>query len=413
MVYKLMTPASAVTALSDADLLAAVVCLAGRERGTTLELVAHLAELDARRLYLGAGFSSLFAYCTGVLRLSEHEAYNRIEAARAVRRFPVILERLGDGSLNLTTIRLLSPHLQPENAATLLAAASGKSRRDVEELLAGHFPRPFVAASIRKLPGARPTVGLLVPSTRTGTSDPQTAMDSESQAGASSSPLLVPPASADVRCLAGEEAERPASSPRGASHSSPAAQPASRRALVTPLAPDMYKIAFTARAETREKLQRAQDLLRHQIPSGDPAEIIDRALSALLDVLARKKVGATARPRPGGDTARGSRHVPAEVRRAVWRRDGACCAFVAKSGRRCAERGFLEFHHEVPFAVGGEATERNISLRCRAHNGYEAWIDFGPRNGRATRSEPSRPSARDTSRPNGLGGPWQADGPAS
>jgi hypothetical protein len=178
------------------------------------------------------------------------------------------------------------------------------------------------------------------------------------------------------------------------------------------LAPDMYKIAFTARAETRQKLQKAQDLLRHQIPDGDPAEIFDRALSALLDVLGRKKVGASVRPRPGSAPARGSRHVPAEVRRAVWRRDGGCCAFVAKGGRRCADPGFLEFHHEVPYAVGGEATLRNISLRCRAHNGYEAWIDFGPRNGRGTRSEPSRTSARDTSRPDGLGEPWQADGPS-
>jgi hypothetical protein len=184
-------------------------------------------------------------------------------------------------------------------------------------------------------------------------------------------------------------------------HSSPATQPASRRALVVPLAPDMYKIAFTASAETRQKLQRAQDLLRHQIPNGDPTETFDRALSALLDVLARKKVGASARPRPGCVTARGSRRVPAEVRRAVWRRDGGCCAFVAKSGHRCDERGFLEFHHEVPYAVGGQATLRNISLRCRAHNGYEALMDFGPRNSRATRSETSRPSAQDAERLDG------------
>jgi hypothetical protein len=407
-----MIPTSAVTALSDHDLLAAVVCLAGRERGTTVELVAHLAELDARRLYLGAGFSSLFAYCTGVLRLSEHEAYNRIEAARAVRRFPVLLERLGDGSLNLTTIRLLAPHLQAENAATLLAAATGKNRREVEELLACHFPRPFVAPSVRKLPDARPTVGVLALPTSNATSDAQTAVSSESGAGASSSPLLVLSGPAEVRCLAGDDADTAASSPPAASHSSPAAQPASRRALVIALAPDMYKITFTARAETRQKLQRAQDLLRHQVPNGDPTEIFDRALSALLDVLARKKGGASARPRPGGDTARGSRHVPAEVRRAVWRRDGGCCAFVAKGGRRCAERGFLEFHHEVPYAVGGKATLRNISLRCRAHNGYEAWIDFGRHNGRTARSETSRPSARGAELPDGLGSPWRADGPS-
>ena len=51
----------------------------------TARLVAALGELDARRLYLGEGYSSLFTYCTQVMRLSEHAAYGRIEAARAAR----------------------------------------------------------------------------------------------------------------------------------------------------------------------------------------------------------------------------------------------------------------------------------------------------------------------------------------
>ena len=109
--------------------------LARSEREATADLIAHLAELDARRLYLGAGgFSSLFSYCTDVLRLSEAEAYNRIEAARAARRFPAILDMLGDGRPDLTTVRLLAAHLDDDNQRELLAAASRKSRRQVEEL---------------------------------------------------------------------------------------------------------------------------------------------------------------------------------------------------------------------------------------------------------------------------------------
>lgn len=67
-----------------------------------------------------------------------------------------------------------------------------------------------------------------------------------------------------------------------------------------------------------------------------------------------------------------SRHIPAEVKREVWLRDGGQCAFVARNGRRCSERGFLEFHHVEPYSAGGVATTNNIQLRCRAHNGYEA-----------------------------------------
>ncbi len=143
---------SAATALSDADLLGRVVFLANAEREATVELVAHLAELDVRRLYLGQGFGSLYTYCTGALRLAEHAAYNRIEVARASRDFPALLDLLVDGSLNLATARLLAPHLRPDNFDAVVAMACGKSKREVEVLVAGLAPRPDVPSSVRKLP---------------------------------------------------------------------------------------------------------------------------------------------------------------------------------------------------------------------------------------------------------------------
>src|SRR6267142_3609869 len=97
--------------LSDDDLIAQVKALVRCEREARACLIAHLAELDARRLYLGAGFSSLFTYCCEVLHLSEPAAYNRIEAARAGRRFPTIVRMLGEGSLSLAAVRLLASHL--------------------------------------------------------------------------------------------------------------------------------------------------------------------------------------------------------------------------------------------------------------------------------------------------------------
>jgi hypothetical protein len=80
--------------LSDQQLLSEVRLLAAREREATAQLIASLCEMDARRLYLGEGCSSLFTYCTQVLHLSEHAAYARIEAARAARRFPQVLDAL-------------------------------------------------------------------------------------------------------------------------------------------------------------------------------------------------------------------------------------------------------------------------------------------------------------------------------
>jgi len=329
--------------LSDAHLVAALHSLARDEREATAQLVAHLAEMDARRLFLRAGFSSLFVYCTTALCLSEDAAYNRIEVARTVRRFPVILDKLAEGSLSIATVRLISPHLTPENKEALIGAASGKSKRQVEELLARHAPRPDVAPSMRKLPT---------------------------------------PASAPPMAGGGRPGATPATAPRPQTVPALAAAAVAipgRRPLVAPLSPGRYEVRFTASAETCEKLRLAQDLLRHALPTGDPAEIIDRALTLLLADLARKKFAATDRPRASRSTRPESRSMPAKVRRAMGLRDEGRCAFIGEGGRRCNERAFLEFHHLKPYGVGGQATVANIALRCRAHNQYEADLFYGRR----------------------------------
>jgi hypothetical protein len=147
------------------------------------------------------------------------------------------------------------------------------------------------------------------------------------------------------------------------------------RSVATPLAPERYRIQLTVSRETHNKFRHAQDLLRHALPSGDAAGVLDRALTLLINELERKRFAATSRPRPEG-TPSTARHVPAAVRRAVWQRDAGRCRFVGASGR-CRETAFLELHHVEPFATGGAATVGNIELRCRAHNLYEARLFFG------------------------------------
>src|SRR4030095_1639976 len=132
----LMKRLSALTSLSDAALVERVGLLVARERQITTELIASLGELDVRRLYLGAGCSSLFTYCTQILHLSEHAAYGRIEAARCARRFPDVLDLLADGSLTLTAVCLLSPVMTFRNGSALLNRARHKSRREVEQIVA-------------------------------------------------------------------------------------------------------------------------------------------------------------------------------------------------------------------------------------------------------------------------------------
>jgi hypothetical protein len=356
--------------LSDRDLLDATVRVAGDERRTTAGLLALLAELDTRRLYLGEGYSSLFTYCTQRLRLSESAAYGRITAARAARRFPILLTRLAEGAVTLTSISLLAAHLTQDNHESLLDAARHASRRDVERLVASLHAQPDIPASVRRVPDASqpPPSGRVVSDC---TKAIRGGLLNVSEATASSAPAPV-------------SAVRPYA-------------PLTRNTLrpaVAPLAADRYLLRLTIDASTHAKLDRARDLLRHSIPNGDPALIIDRALAVLVGQLEKRKAGRLSRPERAVGTrstvgrARASakgvvpapaalgRRVPAGVKRAVWSRDQGRCAFVGAHGR-CSETGFLEYHHVVPFAAGGATDVANLELRCRAHNAYEATVWFG------------------------------------
>jgi 5-methylcytosine-specific restriction endonuclease McrA len=331
--------------LIDAQLIVEVKALAAGEREATAHLIASLAELDARRLYLGEGYSSLFTYCTQCLHLSEHAAYNRIEAARAARRWPVILDLLAEGALTLTTVRLLAPQLTDDNHRGVLDAARHKGKRDVEEIVAALHPQPDIAATVRRLPASRASS-----TTRQGVMT------------SSANPSVELSGAADVASAAASEAAPVVIAV-------PAAR--SRPSVVSPLAPERYNVQVTVSRQTYDKLRRVQDLLRHSVPNGDPAEIFDRALTLLVEHLERTRLASAKHPSAPRAAARRSRHIPASVKRAVWHRDAARCGFVGAEGR-CEERGFLEFHHAVPYADGGLATVDNIQLRCRAHNQHEA-----------------------------------------
>jgi 5-methylcytosine-specific restriction endonuclease McrA len=239
-----------------------------------------------------------------------------------------------------------------ENCAAVLETARYKSKADVARLVASLAPKRDVPALVRKLPrvaasskgpGARH-------SQRTDAQPSSATVAVSSAAGVITPPMRQPP---QVRA-----------------GSAPPIPP------VTPLAPERYKLQLTISRETYERLQRVQALVRHTLPDGDLAAIVDRALTLLLDDLERRRCGAVGTPRESPRTNDRTRHIPAAVRREVWRRDAGRCAFVGRSGRRCAERAFLEFHHVQPYADGGPATVANIQLRCRAHNAHEARLLF-------------------------------------
>ena len=314
--------------LSDRSLLDSLASRLCQQRAISAELLADLAEVDARRLYVPAGYPSMFLYCVQELRLSEQAAFHRIRGARTARQYPAVFTALADGHLHLSAVVLLAPYLTAENADELLAAAAHKSKSEIERLLAERFPQPDIPAHVQQLRELPPQL----------------------------SPGIVGPSSPHGPGRVGGSSQRP---------------------RVTSLSPQRFGLQLTMSQSTHDKLRHAQELLSHQIPSGDVADVFDRALDALIEKLEKRKCARATHPLPGGRPSTNPRHIPAHIKRAVWERDQGQCTFVSKAGRRCPARTRLEFDHVDEVACGGRATVAGIRLRCRAHNQYGAECTFG------------------------------------
>jgi len=319
--------------LSDQAVMLSLARTNTQELTSTADLLADIAEVDARKLYRPAGCSSMFAYCVEVLRRSEMAAYKRIRAARAARRFPVIFDLVADGRLHLTGVVQLAPYLTEHTVEELLGAATHKTAKQIERLLAERFPRPDLPTRV-------------IP---TG----ELALRPVAEAAPGESELALRPVEAPPVLLRPED-----------------------RPTVKPLAPQRFALQVTIDEETHDALQYAQDLLSYELPSGEVAAVLKMALEALIPDLEKRRFAATDHPR-AGKACKSLRHIPARVRREVWKRDEGRCTFVGEAGHRCSERKFIQFDHALEVARGGEAGVNDIRLRCWAHNQYTAERTFG------------------------------------
>jgi len=236
--------------LTDESLLRQLASHLAQERSTTAELLADLAEVDARKLYVRAAYDSMYEYCTRELHMSEETAFRRIRVARTARQFPAILAMLADGRLHMTAVLLLTPHLTQATADELLAPATHKTKAEIELLLAQRHPRPDVPTCIQPLPAPAASGGLVA-----------------QPANSTADQLAPEPVDASPRSETPGQAVAPA-------------QPLPPRARTAPLSPGRYALQVTVDQETYEQPRHAQALLGHSVPSGDVAEVLKRALMA-------------------------------------------------------------------------------------------------------------------------------------
>src|SRR6267378_5111079 len=319
--------------LTDHELLHALDSAVAQDCGSTAWLLAHIAEFDRRRLYLPQGYPSMYAYCVQKLHMSEDVACKRIRAARAALEFPAIFELVAEGRLHLAGVVLLAPYLTQENAADMLGAAAHRTKAEIEELIARRFPRTEEMGLVMALPDLSAPGRIRVGHDVAGAT---TAFTVESAPG------RIDP-----------------------------------RSKIEPVAHERFALHLTMDQDMRDKLSYAQDLLGHRLPSGDVTQVLKLALETLIASLEHRKFAATRQPRRSSRPSTNPRHIPAEVKRAVWERDGGQCTFVSESGHRCDARKFLEFDHIQEVSRGGRASVTGIRLRCRAHNQYGAERTFG------------------------------------
>ena len=185
--------------------------------------------------------------------------------ARLCSQFPEALEAPQSGDIHLTGLALLCPKVTQANARELFEEAKGKTRREIEALLARRFPRPDV------LPSITPLQATLL---EQGNSGPVTLPDQSAQTTGSTVP----------------------------------------RSRVEPLSAASFRVEFTASAELRQKLELAQNLLSHAVSSGDLSSLFERAIDELLAAELKRRMGAD-KPRARRSLREGSRHVPVEIDR--------------------------------------------------------------------------------------------------
>ena len=421
-----------VSALSDDRLLERTKELSGIEHHLEVVVIDHLREIQKRRLYLRRGFSSLFDYAVRELGYSDAAAWRRIKAMRLCADVAGVRERLQDGSMTLNAAAQLQhafdrqerkkeraarsapggagcgaaaqsqegsapkrkpapvldpvPVLDSEARRELVEQASGKSSREVMQMLAEVDPELAASADrVRPLGGGRWELKAVI--------------DDECRRGLERLKGLL--AHVDPHMTLGQLMGRLVR--EGLDRHDPARPPRGRRAAPAKGA-EQTSAPKTQAASARGADSAAPSAAKVSAQAAQAAQPGDEAADRTVTSAAKPATDTTSAPktktlrlgRPAAACAQpaaplrtrtsaaktGSatgRAIPAAVKREVWRRDRGRCRYVDRtSGRRCGSQHLLQIDHVVPYALGGAAEPNNLRLLCAAHHRYRhAGARFG------------------------------------
>ena len=301
--------------LSRDELIRSAGKLVVAENENIAKLIAHLAEMSARKTALELGYKSLYDYCIHALNLSEGAVPARIHVANVSRRFPELLAALAESRVSLTVAALLAPHLTEDNVDEVISDCASKTRRETEEYVVAFRPKPVFEPSIRKQP------------------EPPTP---------------------------GTQVEPPPSSPP----TPPVEKPKSSPTILQPAQPAIFNFRFSANRDFRDKFERLAEVLGVDNAQAHMADILEKAIDMALDKKDPKKKLERRRKRQKGgaapsrsnempkkDAPAKSRYVSSEVSERVHERGRYQCVYTGHDGTRCTARTGLHIDHGAPFAI--------------------------------------------------------------
>jgi hypothetical protein len=299
-----------VLSLTDHEIRIGLTHIVAQKRVLDVQLLLYLGEMDQRKLYREQAYPSLFEFCVHKLGFSEDVAWKRIGAARMLRAFPFAYTLLLEGRIHLTGLMLLRAYLTEDNHREWLLSASGKSKREIEKLVATRYPSPDVPSRIRRLPCRENhdelVMGATEPAataeiTKHPTTEGVTEQTITTQATTASDDMTVgdritgPSVSA---LLHGEKSNSTVTTPSTNAQSIVPASttpepPVTKLTLSTatalrspsklsPLSATTYRVVLTASESPKQKLDRARELASHAVSPSDLPGLIERALDLLI-----------------------------------------------------------------------------------------------------------------------------------
>jgi hypothetical protein len=363
------------------------------------------------------------------LGLSKGAAQYRKVAAELIQEVPGVVEPLRQGRLCLTSIIEAARVVTAENWETVLPRFYGLSKREALEVVAALQPHPApptrtVVTPVRAVPTSRSTASAPPPLERGDAPEPPSVRPEPVRAAGwpdetdPSAVALPTPLAAALEL--GDASVRPEPVRRAGwpdepdpSAVAPPAPPvaiappaASTRPFeVVPLTAEQSRLHATVSSRFMKKLEAACDALSNARPGATPGEILEAGLDLLLAQAAKRR-GSVEKPRKEPPPAKAD-HVPAHVRREVWKRDGGRCQWSLASGGICGSTRHLELDHVRPRSRGGTSIADNLRILCKAHNDLAARLALGdetmdqftlglrgpPRRSRRSRANRSEPPA--------------------